>query len=205
MVKLKQLVTGLKAFFHLNKILRTLVLSDVLIVSSYGLVAPIFAIYLSDKIIGGSLLVIGISETIYMATKSILQIPIGILIDKTEGEKIDFWLVFAGTVIEAICLALFVIARLPVHVYLIQFLYGIGSALCFPAWMGLFTRNMEKGKESFVWSLHTTPTELGAAFAASFGAIIAYKLGFDFLFVIVSISTLLGAIVLYSFYDEITG
>jgi hypothetical protein len=205
MIKFKQLLAGIKDFFHLNKILRTLVLSDVLIISAYGLVAPIFAVFLSGKIVGGTLLVVGISESIYLAVKSLLQIPIGILIDKTKGEKIDFWLVFAGTVIESICLALFIVANLPIHVYLIQFLYGIGSALAFPAWMGLFTRNMEKGKESFVWSLHTTPTELGAAFAASLGAIIAYQFGFDLLFAVVSVMTLLGAFILYAFYDEIVG
>jgi DHA1 family quinolone resistance protein-like MFS transporter len=205
MVKIKQILSGLKDFFHLNKILRTLVISDVLILSSYGLMAPIFAVFLTDKIVGGSLIVVGISETIYLAVKSLLQIPIGILIDKTEGEKIDFWLVFTGTLIDAICIALYIVASLPIHIYLIGFLYGIGSAMCFPAWMGLFTRNMEKGKESFVWSLHTTPTELGAAFAALFGAIIAEKMGFDFLFAVVSLSTLFGAFILYTFYKEITG
>jgi MFS family permease len=198
-------MAGIKDFFHLNKILRTLVLSDVLIISSYGLVAPIFAVFLTDRIAGGSLIVIGIAETIYLAVKSLLQIPIGVLIDRTKGEKIDFWLVFVGTLIEAICIALYILASQPVHIYLIEFLYAIGSAMAFPAWMGLFTRNMAKGKESFVWSLHTTPTELGAAFAALFGAFIADKMGFDFLFGIVSITTFFGAFVLYAFYDEIVG
>jgi MFS family permease len=200
--EIRRISKGLKVYFTINKILRTLVLSDVLIIASYGLMSPIFAIYLTDTISGGSLLVVGIAETIYLTVKSLLQIPIGILIDRTEGEKIDFWLVFIGSLIEAACIFLYIFAKTPLHIYIIQFLFAIGSAI-FPAWMGLFTRNMEKGKESFVWSLHTTPTELGGAVAASLGALIANAYGFNFLFVIVGSFTLFGALILYAFYNEI--
>jgi DHA1 family quinolone resistance protein-like MFS transporter len=199
----KRLSEGLKRYFKINKILRTLVLSDVIILSAYGLMAPIFAVYLTDSIVGGSLLVVGVAETIYLLVKSLLQIPIGILIDRTEGEKIDFWLVFSGSLIEAACIFAYIFASTPIHIYIISFFFGIGSAMMYPAWMGLFTRNMEKGKESFVWSLHTTPTELGAAFAAGLGALIADTYGFDFLFAIVGGFTVFGTLILYSFYDEI--
>lgn len=199
----RRLSRGLKRYFKINKILRTLVISDVIILSAYGLMSPIFAVFLTDNIIGGSLIVVGIAETIYLLVKSLLQIPIGILIDRTKGEKIDFWLVFSGSLIEAACIFAYIFASTPIHIYMISFVFAIGSAMMYPAWMGLFTRNMEKGKESFVWSLHTTPTELGAAVSAGLGAIIAEHYGFDFLFALVGGFTVFGTLILYAFYDEI--
>lgn len=189
--------------FKINKILKILVFSDILLISGYGLVSPIFAVYVTNQIAGGSLLVVGIAESIYLATKSVLQVPIGILIDKTSGEKIDFWLAFVGSLLMAISTFLYIFASTPLHVYLIEFLFGVGSAISFPAWMGIFTRNMEYGKESFVWSLQSTGTELGSALTATLGGLIGEMFGFNTLFVTVGVITLAGTLLLIAIYNSL--
>lgn len=194
---------GWRQIFSINKILKSLVLSDILLISAFGLMSPVFAVYVSDQIIGGSLIVVGIAESIYLLTKSLLQIPIGVIIDNTEGEKIDFWLAISGSLLMSISAFLYTATTLPIHIYLIQFLMGIGAAMAFPSWMGLFTRNMEEGKESLVWSLHSTSSEIGSAIAAFLGGVISDKLGFKDLFVFVGLISLLGTFLIVFIYKEI--
>ncbi len=195
---------SLKQVLSLNRILYVLIFSDFVVISAYGLLAPIFAVFLLDRIIGGTLVVIGISEAIYLITKSLIQVPVGILIDKTKGEKIDFWFLFLGNLIISLSLFAYIWVSLPWHIYLISFIYGIGGAFAYPSWTGLFTRNIIENKESFAWSLSTTFVELGRAGAAVIGAAVGEFLGFNSLFVIVGGLSLFGTFLLFIFFDDLT-
>lgn len=189
--------------FSLNRILYVLIFSDFIVISAYGLLAPIFGIFLLERIAGSTLVIIGISEAIYLVTKSLIQVPLGIIIDKTPGQKIDFWLLFVGNLLMSLSLFAYIWVSLPIHIYLISFVYGIGGAFSYPAWTGLFTRNMVENKESFAWSFSTTFVELGRAGAAVLGAIIGEMLGFNSLFVVVGGLSLLGTFILFIFHDEL--
>lgn len=192
-----------REFLSLNKILEVLIFSDLVINSAYGLIAPILAVFLTDSISGGSLIVVGISDAIYLGVKSILQVPIGLKIDKTEGQKIDFWYLFLGNLLTSAGVFLYLFATLPWHVYLISLIFGIGGAMAYPAWTGLFTRNVVRDRESFAWSLSSTTMELGEAAAALIGGVVAQLLGFDILFGVVGALSSLGTLSLFSFYKNL--
>lgn len=194
---------GLKKLISLNRILNVLIFTDFITMSAYGILSPVLAIFLTDQVAGGSLLVVGIAEAIYLGTKSILQIPFGVLIDNTQGQKIDFWFLFIGNLIMSCTLFFYLWAGAPWHIYLISAIYGIGDALAYPAWTGLFTRNMVADKESFAWSYSTTIAEIGSAGAALLGGVIAQFLGFRPLFAIVGSLSLFGTFLLFVFYDEL--
>ena len=194
---------GWRNLFNINKILKVLVASDVIIFSGWGLMSPIFAVFVTEQIPGASLVTVGIAEAIYLATKSILQIPIGMKIDETKGEKIDFWLAFLGSMLSGIAILLYIFAKTPLHIYLIEFLFGVAGAITYPAWMGLFSRNLEQGRESFIWGLHSTTTELSWAITAALGGYVAEKFGFGSLFLTAGLLALLGSFVLFVVYREI--
>ena len=195
---------GWKNLFSINKILKVLVASDIIVFSGFGLMSPIFAVFVTDQIVGGTLVTVGIAEAIYLAIKSLLQIPIGIMVDETPGQKIDFWLAFTGSLIMGAAIFLYIFATSPMHVYLIQIMFGIAGAMAYPAWMGLFTRNLEEGRESFIWGLHSTTTEMSAAATAALGGFLADKLGFDSLFLVSGAVAVLGALALIVVYPEIS-
>jgi MFS family permease len=193
----------LRDIFKINKIIKILVFSDILILSGFGLFAPIFAVFLTDKIVGASLVVVGIADFIYLITKSLVQIPVGILIDKTKGEKIDFWFTFGGSLLATLSVLLYINAIFPWHIYIAQVLYGLGIGVAYPGWMGLFTRNMEGGRESFVWSLHSTLVEFSSALAAAAGGLIAERFGFNILFISVFVICLIGTLSLFGMFTYI--
>lgn len=185
---------------RVNKIIRILVYSDFLIISGFGLLGPIFAVFLKEELVGGSLKVAGFASAIYWIVKSIFQLPIASWLDKTRGEKDDFYALLAGSLLLSIAPFFFIIARNPLHVYIIQGVLGLGAALSFGPWYGIFTRHVDKFMEGFEWSLHSVAIGVGITVTSAFGGIIAEKFGYDSVFIMVGVISVLGALLLIPLY-----
>jgi MFS family permease len=180
----------------INKVIRFLTYSDILILSGWGLINPILAVFFSDQIVGGSLAVAGLASTIYFIVKSFVQIPIARLIDAKRGEWDDFWIMTIGSLLISVSGFLFIFATTPIHVYLIQIVNGLGGALSYPGWLAIFTRHIDKRSEGFEWSLYYTATDLGAALSAGLGGYLATNLGYRPMFAIVGTLSLFGTLLL---------
>ena len=183
-------------FPHVNRAIRILTISDILVVSGFGLIAPVFAVYLTEQIQGGSLEVVGFASTIYLLTKSLLQIPVAEYIDQKRGEKDDFYAMLIGAILISFTPLIYLFATSPFHVYLAQVLYGIGGAFTYPSWLAIFTRHIDRNKEGFEWSVYYTATDLGGALTAALGGILAQNLGFRPLFLVVFVLSVLGSFLL---------
>jgi len=180
----------------INSVIRFLTLSDILIVGGFGLVLPIFAVYITESINGGTVEVIGIAMTIYLLTKSLGQIPVASIIDKIKGENDDFLVMFIGSIFYALIPLAYIFIKTPLELYVVQFFYGLAAAFVYPSWMAIFTRHIDKEHEGIEWGAYQTMVDLGSAVTASLGGLIAYRFGFNMLFIIVSISIFLGSMFL---------
>ncbi len=178
--------------YNVNFIIKILILSDFLIWSSNQLLAPIFAIFVVEKI-GDSIEVVGIAAAIYLITKSIFEIPVGAYIDKAKDERYDLYTAFIGTVLTAVVYFLYIYIDSVFHIYVLQALMGVGAALAFPGWYSIFTKHVDNGKEAFEWSLYDVLLGMGMAFTAALGGFLVQKFGFDTLFVLIGLFTLAGA------------
>ena len=74
----------------MNPVIRFLILADVVFYTGAGLLGPIFAIFITDFIVGGTPAVAGIAIAVYALTKSVAQLPAAAIIDKICGDKDDF-------------------------------------------------------------------------------------------------------------------
>jgi DHA1 family quinolone resistance protein-like MFS transporter len=81
-------------------------------------------------------------------------------------------------------------------VYLAEMIYGLGSGLAYPTWLGLWSRNLDQGNESFQWSIYSTSTGIGTAATGTIGAAMASFAGFTTTFVLAGLLCLLGCITL---------
>src|SRR3989344_6992982 len=103
--------------FGINKVIRVLISSDILLQSGWGLIGPIFAIFLTRQIQGGDLKMVGLVAATYWLTKSIIQPFIAHQLDKNHGEKDDFvFLVFGMYLANLIPLG-YVFSSQPWHIY----------------------------------------------------------------------------------------
>jgi len=183
-----------------NKIVKTLIFSDLFLNLGWGLLSPVFAIFILQKIaINGPLEaaeIAGLAALFYWIPKSLFEIPIGIYLDKNHGEKDDFWAMFFGLVTIAFVPIGYIFAYAPWHIYLLQTVYAAGMAVTLPSWMAIFTRHIDKGKEAFEWGMESASIGTGAGIAGGLSGIFVAMLGFQVLFVFVSAFTIFAAVLL---------
>jgi len=186
-----------------NRFIRYLIISDTVLFSATGLVAPIFAVFITDRIEGGDLTVVGLAATVFLATKSILQLPISWLLDRKKGERDDFLLMVAGSFLFTAVPLIYMVSTSPWHIYLAQFVFGMASAMNVPGWLALFTRHIDKEREAFSWALHSTSFQGGMAATAAIGAFVAKTFGFQTLFLLHAFFLALGSFILLFVYRDI--
>jgi DHA1 family quinolone resistance protein-like MFS transporter len=178
----------------MNKKLLLLILSDILILSSFGLIAPIFAIFIKEDLIGGSIVTAGLATTIFLAVKSITQLPLSkYFIDK---QKHKTRLLLLGTFLIISVPFIYVAAKTVYIIFIAQAVYGLGAALAYPTWFSLFTTYMDKKHKGFEYAIWSTGIGLGTALAAFLGAKTADLLGFRYLFFFVGFMAFLGFLLL---------
>ena len=181
-------------FYHVkvNQVIQFMTFSDIMMMSGWGLINPILAIFISQQVHGGSVILAGIASTTYLLIKSTLQIPIARMIDMKKGEKDDYRVMVAGSLFISLSAFLFIFVREPWQVIAVQVVGGVGAALSFPSWQAIFTRHIDKSEEGLEWSLYFTAVDLGGALSAALGGFIASYFGYKNLFFIVGIFSLVG-------------
>ncbi|MFA5048064.1 MAG: MFS transporter [Patescibacteria group bacterium] len=185
---------------EINPVIRLITLSDIMILGGYGLISPIFAVFVTYQIRGGSVETAGIAMAIYAIAQSAFQIPVGILIDKIKGERDDFFTLFFGSLVFSIVPLFYLIVHTPMELYIVQFFYGLATATTLPAWYAIFTRHIDKKHEGIEWGAYRTLVDVGGGIAALLGGYIAYHYSFAPLFMLVSLTSLIGTAFLLGIY-----
>jgi MFS family permease len=186
---------NLKPFFRLDfsPVIRVLIISDILVLSGFGLIAPIFAVYITDTVKDGSVEVVGIAAMIFLLTRSLGQLPVGYIVDRIKGEKDDYSWLLLGSIITSFIPLLYIFTDVSWELYIVQFIYGLSQAMTYPSWFAIFTRHVDHNREGMEWGVYNTMVDLGGAAVAGLGGYIAYSFGFVPLFVVVSALSFVGA------------
>ncbi len=161
-----------------------------------GMFAPLYALFVEENIEGVDEFVIGVSISIFLVSRSLLQIPIATLIDKIKGETDDYdFLVIFSVLMGIVHLGFLGVTQIW-QLYLMQLLLGILTAVTYPSYMALFTRHIDKHMEGTEWGVYYTFIDVSSAVLATLGGYIASAYNFDVLIVLVSALCIMGAVVL---------
>ncbi|MFA5878309.1 MAG: MFS transporter [Candidatus Staskawiczbacteria bacterium] len=197
-----------KIFKPINKVIKVIIYWDIVINSAFGLLAPVFAIFLTQKIAMNDLTqgakIAGFASLSYWITKSILQIPIGHYLDKNHGEKDDFWFSVIGTFIAGLAPFGYLISSEPWHIYLCQVVFALGMSMVVPSAYAIFTRHIDKGKESYEWGLDSTLLGAGMGITGATGGILMAYLGFHTIFILTGVFTICSAFLFFLIKKEMT-
>ena len=184
-----------------GRVVRYFIFADLALLAGWGLVQPIFAIYLIEKVEGATLVTVGIASSIYWLLKSVLQLPVAKYLDKHKGESDDFLALIIGLFIVAFSAVALIFIQKPWHLYLVQVIYAMGFSLYVPSWSGIFSRHLDKDKVSFDWSLDSTAVGLAAGVSGFLGGVIAEVSGFSIIFVLAAIFSVVSALVVMAIPD----
>ena len=183
----------------MNKTIKILLFSDIFIVTGFGLMAPILAIFIKESLIGGTIFAAGMASALHILTKASVQLPVGKYIDRTKSRR---KFLILGALITAAVPFLYILINNIYELFAVQILYGIGSGLTYPSWLGLWSRSLDDDHESFEWSIYSTSVGVGTAIMAMTGAAIAQYMGFNVTFLIVGFMAVIGWAFLFSLEAE---
>jgi len=189
----------------INHVIKIMVLSDFFINAGFSVFAPVFAVFVTKQIDGGSLQVVGFAAAIFQIFKSSLQIPIAKYLDKNHGEYDDFYSMVLGTSLIVLVPFLYLFATTANHVYMIQAIYGIGASFAISPWYAIFSRHLDKLQENVEWSLDSIAIGVGAAASAALGGLLAEKFGFQFVFLLGGMLAIYGAIQQIRIFRDLKG
>jgi len=184
---------------HMNKAIKLLILSDIFVVTGFGLISPILAIFIKENLVGGTIISAGIASTIFLLTKNIVQLPFSKYVDKYDDRV--FWLIL-GTFMIACVPFMYIFAKSIYMLFLAQIIYGFGAALAYPTWFSVWTSHLDKKHKAFEWSLYSACVGIGTAVTAAIGSAISEYIGFVYTFAIVGIMALVGCGILFKLDRE---
>ena len=171
----------------INRVIKILILSDFLLQSGWGLIGPLFAIFLIGQIEGGSLELVGLVTAVYWIFKSLLQPFIANYLDINHGERDDFAFLVGGMFVANLVPLGYVFSTQAWHIIILELIRAAAMACVIPTWSAIFTRHIDKGREAFSWSLESTGIGVAAGVAGAIGALMVGIFGFRVVFVLVTI------------------
>ncbi len=173
----------------MHKVLKILIVSSIFYNFAAGMFGPIYAIFVQD--IGGSILTASTAWAIYTFFIGILLLGFGSLSDRFSKRK----LFIVGRIVNTIGVAGYIFVGNPIQMYVVQGVLGIAIALMNPTFEAIFSRSLDKGKESREWSLWEGSIYVGIAIASLLGGTIASVYGFKTLFIIMTIISAVSTVV----------
>ncbi len=189
--------------FKINRIIKYLILSDLIFWTGWGLINPIFAIFIVEKIEGGTAAVAGIASAIYWILKSLFRIPISVFLDIFPGERDDYWALVLGFFLASLVSFGYLFASKPFHIYFLQVIFAFAMALALSGWSAIFTKHIDKGWEATEWGLDATLVGLGIGLSGAVGGMVVMQFGFFPIFIAVGVLGIFSSLLLLVLKDEI--
>lgn len=189
-IKINIDINGLKV----NRIIKFFVMSDLMLWGGWGLIGPIFSIFLVNS--GATVATVGGVVATYWITKSLVQLPVAVALDRHEGERDDFYTLIFALLLAGFTALAYLLVKGIGSLYFVAFLQGLSFGLYSPAWAGIFSRHLDKEHYAFDWSLDSTTIGLASGVAAFIGGTLANAFGFDIVFILASVLSFFSALLL---------
>jgi MFS family permease len=186
-----------------GRLVKYFVISDFFLLAGWGLIDPVFSVFIIQRVVGGSLTVIGIAAAIYWIIRSVAQIPIANMLDRIPGEHDDFMALVGGLLLVGVsAIAMCWVTRVW-ELYLVHAIQAIAFAFYYAAWPTIYSRHLDKDAISLDWSLDSSVAGIGAGVAGFLGGVIAETLGYDVVFIGAGVMAFIAAFVLLAVPDLI--
>lgn len=178
-------------FLHVDPIVKAYIISDCFLWSAWNFITPIFAIFASQEIIGGSIEIAAISYSVYLIARVIAEL-VSARFFSLKSDRSKILTTIVGTSLMSFAYIAFSYAETVPQLFSFYALAGIGLGLTSPAKNALFSIHLDKNKEATEWSIADATSFISMALATALGGFIAATYGFKVLFLAASIVNLLA-------------
>lgn len=170
--------------------LKILLVASSLFMLAGGLFGPIYAVFVEE--IGGDLLTAGSAYSIFAIVAGVMIYLIGKWEDRVKHQE---KLIIAGYALSCIGFLGYLLIKTPVHLFIVQMIFGVGEAIGTPAFDGLYSKHLDKGRYASEWGLWDSMSYITIGIGAIAGGFLANLYGFRLLFAVMLVISLAGLIV----------
>jgi len=182
----------------MNRTLKLLIFSDIFVLTGFGLISPIMAIFINKNIIGGTIAAVGIASMITILIRCTMQLIFAYVAKPSHR----YAMIIAGTILIASVPFIYILAHTIGTIYIAAAVNGLGAGLCNPAWFSIFAANLDKKQSGWEWSIYSSSVGFGTAAAALAGSQLAMRFGFTPIFITVGIFAIVGCFILLGLFRK---
>ncbi len=175
----------------MKRAVRIFLFAEAVIFFAGGLLGPLYAVFVED--IGGDILTVGASWSVFMFISGIGLLLSGRFIDRLRSEKPVIMLAY---LLQALGFLGYLFVTSPQHLFMVQAMLGISAAIGYPSRESWFTRFIDRDRIAFDWASWEASYSITAAAASLAGACIVSIYGFSILFVLMFLFAITGLIVI---------
>ncbi|MDD4930760.1 MAG: MFS transporter [Candidatus Colwellbacteria bacterium] len=183
--------------FKTNKVVRNFVISDLVLFGGWGLISPVMSIFVIENIEGASLITVGALALVYWVVRSAIELPMAIVIEKTETEKDDMYVLISGLLLISVSAFWLSFVETIPQLFLFQAVYALGFALYAAAWSGIFSRHIDKSKAAISWAVDHTLIGIATGVTGILGGYIAQDFGFSPIFFLAGMASFVAAVLIF--------
>jgi len=149
-----------------------------------NLIGPFYAVFVEK--IGGTILDMGFTVTLFGFSTGCLMIIVGKMSDKLNKELITV----LGYGFYALGSLLYLIISKPWQLFFLQIVFAVGTACLSAPLSSLFAKYIQKGKEGEQWGFEGGGTYLAIGLASFIGTLVVNQWGLEFYFSLCFLSRL---------------
>ncbi len=179
-----------------NKIIKTLLTTESIWSFGAGLFFPIFAVFSSK--VGGDITDAGIAAAIFVLVTSILEYPVGKLIDKYHEKHF----IVLDYLLEAVIFLGYIFVENIWQLFILQALLGFANAIGDPAWESLYGKSAPKEKSGSFWANSHFYIGICNAMGIIMGAYLVSIYGFQITFILGAIASGIAGILAHIYIKK---
>lgn len=184
--------------FQMSPVVKAYIIAEAFVWSAWNFTSPIFSVFVVNTIPNGNIQLAATGYSIHVIVRVIFELISGKYLAKSNDMKKMYVTVIGMFLISLAYFGLSYSSSI-IEIYLLYGLIGMGIGTATPAKNALFSKHLDKNKESTEWSITDATQFICIAIAISIGGFVAAHFGFSILFLISALINTLG-ILPYLFY-----
>src|SRR3989344_6103836 len=121
-----------------NRVVKYMVFSDLVLFVGWGLISPMFSIFVLDKIEGATLITVGVASAVYWVARAVVQPFIARILDKQKGEKDDYFTLIGSLICVGLAALGIALVKTDTILYAVQVFHGAAFGVYSVAWPAIF-------------------------------------------------------------------
>lgn len=175
-----------------NSALRTILLTQGMVLLSTAMIGPIYALLVED--VGGSLFDAGVVIAVFAFFAGITVLIAGRYLDNIKNVEL---IVALGAIIIGIGFLGYIFVSNLAGLIIVEIILGIGEAIYAPSFDTLYTKHLDMTRIGSEWSLWESLEYFTTAVGAIIGGVLVSSFGFNVLFLIMGIFCIGSALYVY--------